>query len=369
MQLQNSYIFLSTPKNTLSKSWRHDEIMEIDIGHSFMVRLKKAFPNMGKSEELDNFFKHKYTFCIERESNAFEVIFTINVVLETYYLDVTVSGKRKAQIIECLEYIQTTLDKSDIEDYYTQIVSYDAVSEYYCNRIYPELNRLERNLRKLLFSIYIANFGREYYQATISTELQTKAKGIIQAKGNAEAKEIARLKNFFYSLEFNDIQELLFKPRWTDIDEQKKADFLETHKDLSKLSDGELRKAFSETAPKSDWDRFFVDKMSHVDVQFLISELRKSRNNIAHCKFFYKPEYDACRKVIDKLNRAINLAITITENQDFINKNSESLRMAFSRRIEIFETIARITEKVNALNLLTSFQAHLEDHITEYAEV
>jgi hypothetical protein len=40
--------------------------------------------------------------------------------------------------------------------------------------------------------------------------LQKKSKGVIQAKGNEEKKQIERLKKFFYSMEFSDIQALLF---------------------------------------------------------------------------------------------------------------------------------------------------------------
>ena len=68
------------------------------------------------------------------------------------------------------------------------IVSYDSVSEYYCNKAYPKLNKLERNLRKLLFNTYTVNFGVDYYQKTVSPDLQKKIKGVIQAKGNEEKK-------------------------------------------------------------------------------------------------------------------------------------------------------------------------------------
>lgn len=51
---------------------------------------------------------------------------------------------------------------SGVRDEYVDIISYDAISEFYCNKILPKLNTLERNLRKLLFNIYIVNFGKEF---------------------------------------------------------------------------------------------------------------------------------------------------------------------------------------------------------------
>lgn len=117
------------------------------------------------------------------------------------------------------------------------------------------------------------------------------------------------------------------------------------------MSDDELRKAFIAIAPKSDWERFFVDKMNDIDVKRLISEIRKSRNNIAHCKFFHRAEYFICRQAMEKLNRAIKYAITITEEQDFVNKNSESIRKAFSSGMERFQ---KAYESINKAVLSTA---------------
>ena len=58
---------------------------------------------------------------------------------------------------------------------------------------------------------------------------------------NKEIDEIARWQRFFYSFEFGDIQKLLFSKGWTNEDEQAKSRFLEKNKDLSQLTDDELR--------------------------------------------------------------------------------------------------------------------------------
>ena len=126
-----------------------------------------------------------------------------------------------------MEQIQDRLlSLTELNERYIAIISYDAISEYYCNKIIPKLNSLERNLRKLLFNIYIVNFGRNYYQATTGEEFQAKIKRVIQASGNKEKKEEERLKQFFYSLEFNDIQTLLFTPSWTPLMRKLRRSFL-----------------------------------------------------------------------------------------------------------------------------------------------
>ena len=137
-------------------------------------------------------------------------------------------GSSKKQIAECMEDIQQKFFSSCVRERYIDIISYDAVSEYYCNKIYPKLNTLERNLRKLLFNIYVVNFGLNYYKATINEGLQNKAKQVVNrdsrkkekdhikekytATTRKEVEEIELLQRFFYSLEYGDIQDLLFTP-------------------------------------------------------------------------------------------------------------------------------------------------------------
>lgn len=339
MQIQNSYIFIPNPyKKKETSNGKKDGV--IYIGHNFISYLISTFPTVVKVPDSRNFFKSEYTYTFEFEGNSIEAKFIIYVVIEKYYLDVVVTGKSKAQIIKSLEYLHAAIEKSDILNDYIEIISYDAISEYYCNKIYPKLNELERNLRKLLFNIYVVNFGLDYYQKTISGDLQKKIKGVIQAKGNQERKEIERLQKFFYSMEFADIQQMLFEPHWTEVDERAKDEFLKNHDDLTKLTDDELRKVISDIAPRSDWERFFSDKMDVDDIQSLIDEIRRSRNSIAHCKFFYQAEYVICNNAISKFNKAIKSAIAMTEDRDFYEKNNESIRKVFagvSKMLEEFK--------------------------------
>lgn len=63
---------------------------------------------------------------------------------------------------------------------------------------------------------------------------------------------------------------LLFTPSWTPFDEETKKKFLDEHQDLSKLSDDQLRKAFSEFSIKSDWERFFSSKVGIDEIEEII---------------------------------------------------------------------------------------------------
>lgn len=366
MELQNSYIFLKHP-------FKEDKSHYIDengnqvfvVGRNVYSYIKKVFPSTSKVDDIDDFYNKKFTSSIILNDVSYNVSFKLTEVTDISYLDVSVEGKTKSQIITCLEYIQEKILRSGIRENFVDIISYDAISEYYCNKIFSKLNTLERNLRKLLFNIYVLNFGKDYYHATMADELQKKIKKLINTGGNNEkkrqikedykvnskqAENIERLQEFFYSFEFKDIQTFLFEVNWTRVEEEAKEKFLSEHKDLSQLSDVELRNAFSSFTPKSDWERFFNDKIQLTNIKYMIEQIRWYRNKVAHFKFFYKNDYDSCNKLILKLNRAILKAINITEEKDFREKNAEALKKAlsgFSEKLnEILEPLKQTIQKL-----------------------
>ena len=363
MKLQNSYIFLDNPyKKEVPQTKVEGNKIVLNIGSSLYSYIKRKFPTIMQSDEYNLIYKKKYFADLKYQDICCKVEFIITEVVGTEFLDVIVEGKSTATIIKVLEYIQSELFNSGIGEDYVDIITYDAVSEYYCNKMYPKLNALERNLRKLLFNIYIVNFGRDYYKMTIDEAIQKKIKGVVGVDSSKEQKdkiktnyhtsnkkeieEIERLQRFFYSLEYTDVQKLLFTSSWTSVDETAKTKFLEEQSDLSQLSDEELRKAFSQLTPKSDWERFFSSKIEIQNIEELIDAIRIYRNVVAHFKFFYKKEYDECNKKVSQLNKAILKAIQITEEKDFAEKNSEALKQALKGMVESFEKFKKSLEEM-----------------------
>ena len=345
MKKQSSYIFFNHPSNEKQKEEKDGTIL-IEAGNNVYSYISKTFPSVKSIIDKTNIFNLQ---C-KGDINACHVVFTIHEVASVEYLDISVEGKTVAQIIGCLEQIQGELFNSGIRKYYVDIISFDAISEYYCNKMFVKLNTLERNLRKLMLNIYILNFGKDYYKATMGSDLQDKIKKLIGSStsneniksiknaydvSNEQAKSILRMNLFFYHLELSDMQNFLFKPNWTSIDEKAHTEFLSSHTDLSTLSDDELRNAFYQFTPKSDWDRFFSAKIPINNIADLIDSVRKYRNSVAHFKFFNIDDYKCCSKMVKQLNNAINEAIKMTEDVDFAERNTEKIKKALSDLVEI----------------------------------
>lgn len=343
--LNNDYIFLPQIKKDDSRvsSKGTDDTIRIQMRKNVFLYIQSIFGEPISKDTENIMFKIIYIYEIEVKNIMYEVIFTIHNIARYSYLDICVSGKTANQVVIALEYIQEKIIGSDIERDYIMIVSYDSISEYYCNKAYPKLNKLERNLRKLLFNTYTGNFGVDYYQKTVSPDLQKKIKGVIQAKGNEEKKQTERLKKFFYSMEFSDIQALLFAKKWTKVEEERKAEFLSKHEKLTELSEEDIRAAFDMFSPKSDWERLFADKIDNSEIEKMIETVRSTRNDIAHCKFFYKEQYIVFNEVVTNLNRLILKAIKLTEEKDFVNKQAESFRIALAG---VADTLAQFQKRI-----------------------
>lgn len=376
MKLESHYIFLSREKSKKKSSYKkEDGTYVIVLSAGVQGYISKAFPNVSLLPNR-SIFKKAYNFKLCVSDVAYEVVILQYDVGKDTYLDIIVEGKTKAQIIKCFEYIEETLFNSGIEDDYICVISYDAVSEYYCNKIYPKLNTLERKLRRLLYNTYIVNFGLEYYEQTIIRDVQNKTNAKIGKKGNKREK---RNKEFFDNVDFGDIQRILFTATWNEYDEKQKQRFLNTHSDLSELSDEELRIKFSVFSPKSDWQRFFDYKIDNtIMVEETIDDIRNYRNQAAHCKRFSSDNYNDCNAAIKKLSRAVDQAIKITEEQDFEQKNREMLQRSiesiknsmneFTKTIrESFKPLLEKTKSIQITNPLKGMMDSIKNSISQIA--
>lgn len=395
MTIHNNYIFLLKQKKKMQEQHHADNEIRIEMPKKIRAYIIDIFGKPTATNTHIKHFKKTYIYEIKDDGESYNVSFTIINVSKYIYLDVSLSRETMDKSIQSLEQIHNKIAASKIEDYYVMIVSYDSISEYYCNEAYPKLNELERNLRRLLLNTYTINFGTEYFEATINKDLQDKIKQAIQSRTkNHEKRKIEQLKKFFYSMEFGDIKILLFKKTWTELDEKDKEKFLSENRNLTELSEDELRSAFEKFSPKSDWERLFSDKATNIDIEQLIEAVRSHRNDIAHCKFFYKEQYESFCKAADKLNSSVIEAVNITEEKDFLKKEAEFYRTAaanISQRFAQFNTIIQesmkpfyenmdyisstlknslksLSESIYANSMATLSYIESDDDITEYKD-
>lgn len=370
MKIESNFIVLEREKQQNKPISKVNEngkrIIGLNVPTSFCKLLNKCFDLKHEDWECKNeFFRYSISFLFQFDGFTATIFFEIFNVQERIYLNVEVKCKTKSICIKSLEHIYKKIyDKSNhIEDKYIIINAYDAISEYYCNLIFSKFAHFERLFRRLMFNIYVLNYGTEYYEKTINKEIIDKAKSNIRVKKN---KEEHYLKEFFYSLDYNDLQTILFKPNWTSIDEVEKEKFLSNHDDLSTLTDMELRKFIENTKPKSDWDRLFKSKVQLTTIEKDIDYIRKQRNKVAHSKSFTYVEYNDSSKILNKLLKAVNEVIKLTEDKDFLEKNLEGFQSNIHNLSEALELFS--SKLVETMAPMIQLQTHISDMLKPFAE-
>lgn len=363
MKYKNSYIFLKR-NNKDQETTKNDNKIVFRLTPSIKSLLKKTFENI-KSDyrESEDFNSGKFT--IKKGNKDVEILFKYYSVMGNYYLDIIVEDKNVLSAVSVLNEINNILFAKNnfFDEFYVSIISYDYSSEYYCNKLYPYLNEFERKLRKLLFNIYTLNFNLDYYSAIPNDEVKNNIK-----KGSKEInKELNKLNNGnvsvedclikygFYSLEYSDVDKLLFTKYISPDDESKLEEFLNINKDLTKLSDEELRKKFELSKPKNAWERFFNNKKMGDNFQEIFNLIRVFRNNIDHCKFISKKQYDECTKLLKQEIKSLDTAISITKEKDFFNRNIELSLESINRISKMVSEIVMSSYKplMDSIELMT----------------
>ena len=344
-QISNSYILLvkqnekeSSVKITESSDNKpHTIVLSTKKYEPFREYLSSCFAEIKEIYDLSSL--PTYYECRFKHYKSPNVKMFVYCVRGDCYADITVSGKNKDRIIQQMELIHTTLEKSKASEQFTLITSYDSVSEYYCNKMYPLLNEVERKLRKLLYIIYTLRYRKDYIEYTfVENTLSPESKKNIEAYLKKEIgtgnREIWRQK-YFEQFEYKHYKHLLFYPKWTVIDIANKDEFLKSNPDLAKLGDEELRERFSTFTPMSDWEKHFSNKVDKdISAETLISNVQKPRNKVAHYKTITKDEYEAFLENVHKLIEVIDKAIDISVSKDFIQEGMKYLTDNMSKALE-----------------------------------
>ena len=341
MKEQNSYAYIGNSKEKVIKE-----------GNTFVI-----LPRVSPRECIKGIFEQEkiqivdssrtrlvFTAEVIPDNDFFKVKVTIDNVKHNFYVDIEVEGESKDEAIKCLEYIHKKLEESELntKDDYIQVITYDAISEYYCNEIFKDLAQFERKLRNLLLNTYVVYFGEKYYLHQFDGDIENKIKGKVRGKGSETKIERKRMQEAFYEVDLQTILDMLFTPKVSNYEIDRISKTLSRTKDLSSLSDSELRNLLSSAiTPKSDWERFFADKIEETDFKALLKRIKDERNKVAHQKFFYKKDFLKLKEDLSIVIAAIDQAIEITKDKEFSKQNTEYLR---ERVFEIAESLSKIAD-------------------------
>ncbi len=234
-------------------------------------------------------------------------------------------------------------------------ILWDEISNHYSSLAYPEINKIENLLRKLITYFMITNFGFEWTEESIPLDLKN---GV---KKNRDKN------NFLHDTDFIQLSDFLFKPY-----SSKNIDLL--FKDIKDKKIGEIidYKYFNQFVPKSNWERYFNAFVDYEDgnLSKKWNQLYELRCLIAHNNFLTKKDYKNIIDLVNELSEKFNQAIEFV-NKIIIPKNEkeavlESVLKAHNEKFSLFlREWQEITQEINNLAKKHNIEHSTEEPLSE----
>lgn len=245
------------------------------------------------------------------------------------------SEEQQLKALECAD----ALIRRIIEQYKIFYINtiWDDVSIYYGKALYPQIVDIENLLRKIIYIFMIKNSGSKWVEQSIPKEVK---ESIQKTQDKSREKVHNMLVDCLYSADFKDLGIFFFANYTHQLDYQKLIRKLKLTENQTKEKIDELIEQYE---AKSNWDRYFSEK---IDVENLEEKWRKLygyRNQVAHSKNIDKDDYDNAIRLIQELESAFNECL---EHVNYITLTSEEC--------EAVEAVAEKTIERNLVGEVTS---------------
>ncbi|WP_270943280.1 hypothetical protein [Romboutsia lituseburensis] len=338
-----NYIFLLKKQNneSLNEDKPHYEI------------LNNLFVNVGKKSFDVNYENSIHTVDYIAFYSDKEGVFKLSLSL----------NKNESESAKILGFVDKSIRKGISRKDYNIIISYDEVSEFYSNEAHKLLNRFERKIRELIYTILIKTFGVDWYDKTVNDGIDQRIKETCKSSNQSRLIESALQEMTLYDLEM-----YLFQP-YPDVEFNDLISDNLNEDLLNSKNKDELVLMISSCIPKSLWERFFENIVNINDIQEKLGQIRKYRNIVAHSKDFYKDSYIDCKNVLDEVVNEIDFAIKEIEKKEFnLEEIKESYYAydAFTASQNLFEvtsTVKEIQEQVIAMRKV--FEGTMKQYIEQ----
>lgn len=199
----------------------------------------------------------------------------------------------------------------------------DDISAEICNKLYPEINSVEIQLRRYLIKFFIQKIGLKWWELTADNNMTLKVSSRKKDRKDSLADFIDTDVEY---IDFNELGELIYK---------QSTGFNQPEKILSKIVEintvEELDKFKSEL--DGNYTKYFKKYFKEKNFEQKWSILTRIRNKVAHQGSFHNSEliagFDLARSIKDIISEAENeidtLVLSIDEKEAIRNTAIENL--------------------------------------------
>lgn len=269
------------------------------------------------SDKLLTFKKVKFNYSI----STYNIDTTQNHETVFYFQIVSTSESDDlytAEIMEKFDYLLRRIN-SEYGDIFKINTIWDDVTILYVNKLFPQIVEVENLLREIIYRFMIKISGSNWFNYNVPVEVKSSISKTIE-KNDLDKDSI--YSDQLYYADFIQLS-LFFFCKYTvkQLDQNAilklKALITEDKEKAIKLLD--------EYEAKSNWERYFADKISVDDLSAKWDTLYHYRNQVAHSKRMKKQEYDDALNIINELKPAFEHCI---EYVDDIKINEEETEAA-----------------------------------------
>lgn len=212
---------------------------------------------------------------------------------------------------EMLRAFSVTVGK--LSEKYIQKV-WDDLSLEYSEKLYPEINKVENLMRKLINKFMLINLGIDWHNSTTPKDVEDSVK----RKG---AKLDHRI---LYELDFIKLSNYLF-------DSYSLKDPAELPNVIENLTEEERTEEIvnivEDYVPKNNWDRYFSDLLD-VESKSLKKkwgDLYQIRNEIAHSRLIDESDYNRGKSLSEEITKILGDALEELKDIEIPEENIEEV--------------------------------------------
>lgn len=251
-----------------------------------------------------------------------------------FMVEVSGEGKTQAQILEKLDLRVKEINQKNGSLFAINTI-WNDVSLYYGKKLYPEILEVENMLRKIIYIFMLKSVGSKWIHVGTPKKFQNSINDVIE-KDNKTKNEIKTewltyadfiTLGYFFTAPYSfktDLKEL-----FDELNQYASADALG---DGKKYVDGELKSENKETAkeltsdiikrisddyePKSNWERYFSDKLGDKGPKKFSEEwssLYNIRNKVAHGRPLNSDDFKKANVLINNFKTAFKKCIEIID--------------------------------------------------------
>lgn len=271
-----------------------------------------------------------------------------------YFVLTTSSDNDEAAII--LEKLDALLHRI-CDEHFTINTTWDDVSIYYAKKLYPLFVEVENLMRKIIYRFMIRIAGSNWFDNAVPIAVKNAVEEV-QKKNKTNSKNADQL---FYA-DFNQLGNFLFykytlQPFGQDFVEKLNKLFPNGEETIDKEKFKNLLNSYE---AKSNWDRYFSDKIKVDGLEEKWNKLYSYRNQVAHTRRIKRKDFEEAKEIIDELSSAFNSCLDKIDTVNLTEEQSEAAQefaketvsqSRLNRMAGIISGLGVIADKASKLSL------------------